>query len=147
MNATTEEADDGKTLRLIKASSLNLRELCPRLTKTTAHYDDLLSSELELGIQDIGPSVSVLRFFPDDPSQFIVGTLRGELIRGCRLGQIQSPKYFVPEPSPESESVHVSAITSISFSPFLPSYFLAAYQSGLIRYGVLWNQTHFLTLT
>lgn len=117
------------SIQLVKAASINTTDLFPMRLKTLRLDEE--ESEYMNNMKQIGPSVSTVRFFPNDPSQYLIGTLNGEVLRGCRFGPLPAPKTFCLETCPENDSPSTS-VSSISFNAYLPSCFLVGYSNGII---------------
>ncbi|EGZ06393.1 hypothetical protein PHYSODRAFT_532337 [Phytophthora sojae] len=79
----------------------------------------------------VGPVVAVLKFFPHDPNQFVVGTRTGQLVRGHRFQKSSSRMTYQREQGLKTTDAS-AGVVYIDFHPFEPDYFLVGYEDGSI---------------
>ncbi|KAF4131255.1 hypothetical protein GN958_ATG19510 [Phytophthora infestans] len=82
-------------------------------------------------VAQVGPVVAVLKYFPRDPNQFIVGTRTGQLIRGNRFDKATSRMQYQREQGLKTIDA-ASGVVCIDFHPFESDYFLVGYEDGSI---------------
>ncbi|KAI9991968.1 hypothetical protein PInf_017348 [Phytophthora infestans] len=82
-------------------------------------------------VAQVGPVVAVLKYFPRDPNQFIVGTRTGQLIRGNRFDKATSRMQYEREQGLKTIDA-ASGVVCIDFHPFESDYFLVGYEDGSI---------------
>lgn len=91
----------------------------------------------------IGPIAAVVKCFPHDPNQFVIGTRTGLLLRGHRFEKASSRMQYQREQG--MKTIDASAgVVGIDFHPFEPEYFLVGYEDGTI---CLYHTSVFLCLT
>ncbi|KAL4145889.1 hypothetical protein PRNP1_012083 [Phytophthora ramorum] len=79
----------------------------------------------------VGPAVAVLKYFPHDPNQFVVGTRSGQLVRGHRFEKASSRMLYQREQGLSTTDASIGVVC-IDFHPFEPEYFLVGYEDGSI---------------
>ena len=124
--------DDRGLINIWSLSSERLEEEAPlRLVKGAAIDTSLLQIDLTF---DMGPFATALECFPTDTSQFLIGTVRGTVIRSCRWGNAQKMKLPIiyQTKSSNDSSFENAQVTSIAFHPTFTEYFLVANGNGNI---------------
>ncbi|ETN16949.1 hypothetical protein PPTG_06035 [Phytophthora nicotianae INRA-310] len=79
----------------------------------------------------VGPVAAALKYFPQDPNQFIVGTRTGQLVRGNRFDKASSRMQYQREQDLKAIDAS-SGVVCIDFHPFESHYFLVGYEDGSI---------------
>ncbi|KAE8884517.1 hypothetical protein PF005_g17419 [Phytophthora fragariae] len=82
-------------------------------------------------LAQVGPVVAVLKFFPHDPNQFVVGTRTGQLVRGHRFEKASSRMMYQREQSLKTTDAS-AGVVCIGFHPLESDYFLVGYEDGSI---------------
>ncbi|OWY95923.1 hypothetical protein PHMEG_00033938, partial [Phytophthora megakarya] len=109
---------------------MQLQYLTPQVAPKSLQHRGSKTSVLPLSstpIAQVGPAVAVLKYFPHDPNQFIVGTRTGLLVRGNRFEK-SSSQYHREQGLKMTEA----GVVCIDFHPFESEYFLAGYEDGSI---------------
>ncbi|TYZ68168.1 hypothetical protein PybrP1_000971 [[Pythium] brassicae (nom. inval.)] len=82
----------------------------------------------------VGPIATVLKFFPSDPNQFVVGTRTGLVYRGHRFEKTQNAAsrrvYRRGGGRASPRAMAAAAVVCVDFHPFSPEYFLVGYEDG-----------------
>ncbi|KAG6614432.1 WD repeat-containing protein 60 [Phytophthora cinnamomi] len=82
-------------------------------------------------LAQVGPVVAVLKYFPHDPNQFVVGTRTGQLVRGRRFEKSSSRMMYQREQGLKTTDAS-AGVACIDFHPFELDYFLVGYEDGSI---------------
>ncbi|KAG2386609.1 hypothetical protein C9374_002353 [Naegleria lovaniensis] len=135
----------GGKVKLVNSGRMNIfGEPALDLNLKRAEVETSLAATILKGINPVEqvehnsfiPSISAascLEIDPDDPSQFVVGTDFGQILRRGRFIENVKPYNSVKRKDGYSSNIHhlTSRVTCIDFSIFMPQYFLAGFDNGL----------------
>ncbi|KAG3185147.1 hypothetical protein PC128_g13401 [Phytophthora cactorum] len=141
----------GGNVKMVMNTRIDIQQyLTPHVAPNPLQRRGSNTSVVPLVSAQVGPVVAVLKYLPDDPNQFIVGTRTGQLVRGNRFDKVSSRMQYQREQG--LKTVDASAgVVCIDYHPFEADYFLVGYEDGSICLYHLdvslcltsWEEVHF----
>ncbi|POM81547.1 Hypothetical protein PHPALM_467 [Phytophthora palmivora] len=122
----------GGNVKMVMNTRIDMQQQClaPNVAPKPLQHRGSKASVLPVTtIAQVGPAVAVLKYFPRDPNQFIVGTRTGQLIRGNRFEKSSSRMQYQREQGLKTTD---AGVVCIDFHPFESDYFLVGYEDGSI---------------
>ncbi|KAF1789078.1 WD40-repeat-containing domain [Phytophthora cactorum] len=135
----------GGNVKMVMNTRIDIQQyLTPHVAPNPLQRRGSNTSVVPLVSAQVGPVVAVLKYLPDDPNQFIVGTRTGQLVRGNRFDKVSSRMQYQREQG--LKTVDASAgVVCIDYHPLRRT--ISSWAMKTAAFGTLYHLDVSLCLT